>query len=493
VVNTGGRYDPATDSWTATPTSNAPTPRDGHSMVWTGSVVIVWGGEQSGGAETSTGSRYNPAANTWTATSTTGAPPACQLHTAVWTGSEMIVWGGLLDINATNTGGRYKPVTDAWTATSLGANVPTIRYEHTAVWTGSQMIVWGGGDGITITNTGGRYDPATDTWLATSTGANVPTPRILHTALWTGSAMIVWGGQPGGARYNPTGNTWSTMPAGPASRQIHTSVYTGSDMIVWGGTSVETNGANGGRFVPATNTWPVTSLTTGSGANVPGKRFSHTAVYASSIGRMLVWGGHDTSTTVVNTGALYCAGNCVHATPCNDADPCTTPDTCSSGTCGGTPVVCTPSDACHLAGVCDSGTGLCSNPPKDCSDTDPCTTEGCNPAVGCQYTCVGPPSCVPGPIAHIGFDPDKTTLRWDHTTGGSSSVHDLVQGRAEEIPIWSVGTTCLVSSQGVTTTASALPVPGNALWYDVRGRHACGVGPWGTYSDGTPRAITACP
>ena len=32
--------------------------------------------------------------NTWTATSTTNAPTARFGHTAVWTGSEMIVWGG---------------------------------------------------------------------------------------------------------------------------------------------------------------------------------------------------------------------------------------------------------------------------------------------------------------------------------------------------------------------------------------------------------------
>ena len=132
--------------------------------------------------------------------------------------------------------------------------------------------------------------------------------------------------------------------------------------------------------------------------------------------------------------------------------------------------------------------------PKNCDDNDVCTTESCHPSLGCQYTCVGPPSCAPGPITNIAFDADKTTLRWDHTTGGSAAVHDVAQGLVEEIPIWWFGTTCLVSGgSATTTTASALPVPGNALWYDVRGRHPCGAGPWGTYSDGTERAIPACP
>src|SRR6476659_9610439 len=55
--------------------------------------------------------------DTWTATSTANAPSARAGHTAVWTGSEMIIWGGGTSTNL-NTGGRYNPSTDSWTATS---------------------------------------------------------------------------------------------------------------------------------------------------------------------------------------------------------------------------------------------------------------------------------------------------------------------------------------------------------------------------------------
>ena len=65
-----------------------------------------------------TGGRYNPSTDSWTATSTTNAPAARYLHTAVWTGSEMIVWGGRRLRDGLNTGGRYNPGTDSWTATS---------------------------------------------------------------------------------------------------------------------------------------------------------------------------------------------------------------------------------------------------------------------------------------------------------------------------------------------------------------------------------------
>jgi hypothetical protein len=43
-TNTGGRYDPVTDSWQSTTTSLVPEARSGHSAVFTGSGVLLWGG-----------------------------------------------------------------------------------------------------------------------------------------------------------------------------------------------------------------------------------------------------------------------------------------------------------------------------------------------------------------------------------------------------------------------------------------------------------------
>ena len=102
--------------------------------------------------------------DTWTTTS--GPPDGRAGHTAVWTGTEMIVWGGVRSsflFTPFNTGGRYNPSTDNWTTTST-TNAPTGRYGHTAVWTGSEMIVWGGSNGSNNLGTGGRYNPGTDTW-----------------------------------------------------------------------------------------------------------------------------------------------------------------------------------------------------------------------------------------------------------------------------------------------------------------------------------------
>src|SRR5260370_36247838 len=80
--------------------------------------MIVWGGDDNSGYS-NTGGRYNPGTNSWTATSTTNAPSGRDSHTAVWTGSEMIVWGGSLGgYNQFNTGGRNNTCKASWEGTS---------------------------------------------------------------------------------------------------------------------------------------------------------------------------------------------------------------------------------------------------------------------------------------------------------------------------------------------------------------------------------------
>ena len=109
------------------------------------------------------GGRYDPATDSWTATSTASGVPSGRLgHTAVWTGTEMIVWGGVALVSGEwinpNTGGRYDPATNSWTATSTASGVPLGRHSYAAVWTGTEMIVWGGlNNNYGYLNDGGLY------------------------------------------------------------------------------------------------------------------------------------------------------------------------------------------------------------------------------------------------------------------------------------------------------------------------------------------------
>src|SRR6266496_5673326 len=106
--------------------------------------MIIWGGFSP--SATSTGGRYNPNSNSWVNTGDNNAPSGRVYHTAIWTGSEMIVWGGQDEnFRTVNTGGKYSPGTDSWVATSV-INAPAGRASHTAVWSGGEMLVRGGVD-----------------------------------------------------------------------------------------------------------------------------------------------------------------------------------------------------------------------------------------------------------------------------------------------------------------------------------------------------------
>jgi len=87
---------------------NAPSYRFLHTAVWTGTNMVVWGGARyCGGCGPSAlcsdnshvmgdGAVFNPTSGTWSYISVSGAnaPGTRSGQTAVWTGSQMIVWGG---------------------------------------------------------------------------------------------------------------------------------------------------------------------------------------------------------------------------------------------------------------------------------------------------------------------------------------------------------------------------------------------------------------
>lgn len=304
LLDTGGRYDPVTDSWRGISTRGAPSARSSAAAVWTGRHLVVWGGRISGSGRSASGARYDPLADVWLPMSSDGAPSARDAMSTAWTGSEMIVWGGR---NATMNyadGARYNPASDTWTPISQ-LDAPSARVGEQSVWTGGEMIVWGGSAGGQRLDDGARYNPVSDSWMAISaTGA--PAARDGHSAVWTGSHMIVFGGRDddhnrlaSGGMYEPTTDRWTaTATEGLAEPRVdHQAVWTGSEMLVWGG-----NWANlpstGERFDPAVNAW-----TPMSSAGAPPGRLGHSMLWTGD--RLLVWGGTNGSSRPVESGARY--------------------------------------------------------------------------------------------------------------------------------------------------------------------------------------------
>jgi N-acetylneuraminic acid mutarotase len=299
----GGRYNPATNSWTALPVTNGPGGRANCTAVWTGTEMIVWGGSYTDAADNviyyNTGARYSPSTNAWTATATAGAPTGRRDHTAVWTGSRMLIWGGSVGSwSYVNTGGSYNPSTNAWSAITTTA-APAARSNHSAAWTGSQMLIFGGN-----MEPGGRYSPTSNSWTNMAVSGDVR-PREDYSVVWSGSEMILWGGRSpfgdalrSGYRFNMKTRKWSVTSGigAPAARYRHSAVWTGDSMIVWGGESSGGRFSDGARYFPATDTWVPLTI---DGA--PSARHSHSAVWTGS--EMIVWGGRAPSVTA--TGGRY--------------------------------------------------------------------------------------------------------------------------------------------------------------------------------------------
>ncbi len=74
-------------------TTGAPSGRYVSSAVWTGTQMVVWGGLNS--SPVNTGGRYKPYTDTWTATTASGAQARVITKPPFGTGTEVILWGGL--------------------------------------------------------------------------------------------------------------------------------------------------------------------------------------------------------------------------------------------------------------------------------------------------------------------------------------------------------------------------------------------------------------
>jgi len=102
-------YDRAADSWSflEPPDPSYRLLRSRNTTVWTGSKLLVWGGDSSD-AVAAPGIVYEPGAGTWSFMSQEEAPLSREGHRALWTGTSMIVWGGMNGVaHPLRTGGRY--------------------------------------------------------------------------------------------------------------------------------------------------------------------------------------------------------------------------------------------------------------------------------------------------------------------------------------------------------------------------------------------------
>lgn len=263
-------------------------------VVWTGSEVIVWGGEKpSEGAWHGDGAAFDPATGTWRDLADSPLSPRSE-HVAVWTGEEVVICCGRI-VGSGSSAATYDPAADEWREIAAPPINPAFAE---AVWTGEEMLVFGGVGGGGTTNLTGAaaYDPATDSWRRL---ADLPYGLERSADATMGDAVLyAWpsptqGFQPGPLAYDIAADRWDPLPEPPRPAPSSPSiVWTGDALFAYGAGSHPDGDAMGiaVAYNPADQTWrsvqqaPLSPVSPSEGADG-----SQKAVWAD--GEVYIWTG----------------------------------------------------------------------------------------------------------------------------------------------------------------------------------------------------------
>jgi hypothetical protein len=285
-----------------------------HTAVWTGTSMIVFGGSSNTGTYYADAAAFTPGVGaspgTW---ATLPAPPLKARGHAIgiWTGTVMVIWGGADASTGYNDGAIYDPSSSSTPWRTIPA-APIAGREAYGVWSPAtnELIVWGGegANSTPIFADGAAYKLGpTPGWR---TLATKPPLRTLFGVTRLNTQMVVFGGASASntASYNdayaydPVANAWATLtsPPGLDVRSYVTGVTTGASATFWGGWGADgaerSNGASwdGNKWTPIAA--PPTTVTAKQG------RDSYGAWYAA--GKLWAFGGFDGS-TAIGDGIAY--------------------------------------------------------------------------------------------------------------------------------------------------------------------------------------------
>ncbi|MDA7525226.1 galactose oxidase [Verrucomicrobia bacterium] len=196
LLGDGALYDPALDTWVTLTLPSRPEARMGATAVWAEDRLLIWGGQGAdgflnSGAQLTFDASGSPLA--WQPISRIGAPTARSEHTAVWSGSRMIIWGGQSNGTVFADGALYDPVSDTWQPVAA-TGAPDGRGEHNAVWTGTEMIVLNGMNASGVLSSGGGYSQSSGEWRKLNAEGNPPARRGAVVG-WSGMDLMVFGGR----------------------------------------------------------------------------------------------------------------------------------------------------------------------------------------------------------------------------------------------------------------------------------------------------------
>ncbi|HVY31133.1 MAG TPA: kelch repeat-containing protein [Polyangiaceae bacterium] len=306
----GALYDPASDTWSALPsTGSPPSARVLATAVWTGSVMVVWGGgDAANTVDYNTGSRFDPATNSWSAMTTLGAPSGRRAAYGFWTGSRVLFFAGSdKSINPVAGAYLYDPVNDKWSAASSFGQ-PSARLNPTAGWSGTELLVYGGAIGANNSQSTYSYDLASNSWTRVNDG---PSARAGAFGTWDGAYLLAWSGNGNGFKsdgklYEPVGDKWTNMgTSGEPSARWAPNRYTGwsfrikPHLALFVGGSGNSFATDGGMYNSTTNGWTSISAWPSGASHIYGA-----AVWTGT--ELVMWGGRTgTAAGLTSAGERY--------------------------------------------------------------------------------------------------------------------------------------------------------------------------------------------
>lgn len=314
ALDNGLIYKPKTDSWVTLPKdTGSPSARSMATAVWTGSVVVLYGGVDANGAVLKDGAVYDPGANSWTAlpippptvvisrrsapfgyydgthavfwggvnamglpvagadrfdltgwsvSTSNGDPGAISFAALAFDGSALYLQGGVVAGVRQDRVYSYSNSTDKWTALPKSLSPRSGAF---AAWDGARFVVWGGRDDAGLRNDGKYLSGATWTNLS-AFGAPSARSTSFRRSGWSfqvrPGVVAVLGGQSslqgtgilatGGATYDVALAQWVAIPDWPSSEwhEYGVGVWTGEEFVLWGGRDANVPTQTGERWAP---------------------------------------------------------------------------------------------------------------------------------------------------------------------------------------------------------------------------------------------------
>ncbi|MDI1444082.1 kelch repeat-containing protein, partial [Polyangium sp. 6x1] len=352
-------YDPMTNTWSPA-ASMIGTRTDHTATLLLNGKVLVTGGYATPFASTGlkTAELYDPAANTWVATPLMPNGHHDHFAARLSDGKVLVVGGGV-------GGDLYDPVANTWSA---GPAMGQTRYFFAATQLpNGELLAAGGFDGSSMHHTSVEIFGLAPLGSACILGTDCKTGFCVdgvccNTACDGGpcdGCSVVTGAAVNGTCVAVSGVACDDGNACTQTDACQAGTCVGGNALV----CEAPDACNVGVCDPATGMCGSVPKANGSACD---DGDACTQVDACQAG---VCGG--TSPVLCDApDQCHTAGACDPATglcpvkadgtACDDGNGCSENDVCQAGVCGGTsPVLCDAPDQCHTAGACDPATGLC--------------------------------------------------------------------------------------------------------------------------------------